>query len=353
MRIINGQEMMSPSDIEKELHIKRSTLREYEEKNLIKPSARTEYGTMKKLWYDDATIFKLQEICMYRELGISLADIKTLFDDPNITRLGMLDDLIDKLEARKDELEKQIEFCKLAKVVGPTMMAPVSSLDGGIAKYINQLQPLFAKRKAFKEMVESGNVPDAEVHYSKLTTALRRIKSMRTLPLGTNETRDCLAEIIEYFTWEQCQIQGIEETNSTFLNCLMSYIIILGLLGAGEIYEIVEQECGHGSADFIAETLFYNAACEIDEATTELRLILKACSSVDERKAICLGAHRSFCEVWKKYTSCDYTPSDDEAVDLLMELLDFDDGDLKDPQEIKEAFREFANEINVLTRQRK
>ena len=83
------------------------TLRYYDEIGLLKPAQVTEAGYR---LYDEQALAKLQEILFYKELGLSLADIRSLMEDPEYDREEMLLTQKRLLEQKRNRLNSLIEL---------------------------------------------------------------------------------------------------------------------------------------------------------------------------------------------------------------------------------------------------
>jgi len=70
--------MVTISSIAKTFSLSRSTLLYYDRLGLLKPSERNRAGYR---LYAPADIQRLEEICLYRQIGIPLREIKTLLDN--------------------------------------------------------------------------------------------------------------------------------------------------------------------------------------------------------------------------------------------------------------------------------
>ena len=73
------------------------TLHYYDQIDLLSPSKVEDNGYRN---YDLSALQRLQQILFYREMGLSLKDIKTLLDTPDF-------DVLAALQAHKRELEKK------------------------------------------------------------------------------------------------------------------------------------------------------------------------------------------------------------------------------------------------------
>ena len=81
------------------------TLHYYDEIGLFKPTEVTEAGYR---LYDDKAIEKLGQILVFRELDLSLADIKLIMDNPDLDRNSVLAKQREMLCLKKQRLERII-----------------------------------------------------------------------------------------------------------------------------------------------------------------------------------------------------------------------------------------------------
>lgn len=78
------------------------TLRWYDREGLLRPCRTTEAGYR---LYGPRELDRLQDILFYRELGLELAAIRQILDDPAFDRLAALQSHLAELEDRKTRLE--------------------------------------------------------------------------------------------------------------------------------------------------------------------------------------------------------------------------------------------------------
>lgn len=101
---------MRIQELEKELNITRSNIRFYEKEGLINPP-RKENGYRE---YSEEDIAKLKKIIIFRKLGITVADIKSIFDGTLPLQIA-IDNNIDRLHKEIEELNGAIEVCEQIK----------------------------------------------------------------------------------------------------------------------------------------------------------------------------------------------------------------------------------------------
>ena len=81
------------------------TLRWYDQTGLLKPSRTDNHGCR---FYAAAEVDRLQHILFYRALGVELAQIRRLLDDPSFDRSTALRAHLDALQERREHLDRLI-----------------------------------------------------------------------------------------------------------------------------------------------------------------------------------------------------------------------------------------------------
>jgi DNA-binding transcriptional MerR regulator len=116
------------------------TLHYYDEIGLLKPSAVGENGYRQ---YDDAALFRLQQILFYRELDLDLLQIKKIIDDKHF-------DLVTALQSHRHILQEKIERMKaLIQTVDTTIMHLVGEVDMSKKKIFEGFGP--EKQQQYEE----------------------------------------------------------------------------------------------------------------------------------------------------------------------------------------------------------
>jgi DNA-binding transcriptional MerR regulator len=93
--------------------VTRRTLHYYDEIDLLSPSLVGENGYR---YYDEASLFRLQQILLYREMDLSLEQIKDVLDKPGF-------DLVSALQQHRSTLTKKIgRLKKLVQTVDNSIM---------------------------------------------------------------------------------------------------------------------------------------------------------------------------------------------------------------------------------------
>jgi DNA-binding transcriptional MerR regulator len=100
--------------------VSRRTLHYYDEKGLLAPA---EVAANSYRYYDDDSLFRLQHILFYREVGLELHQIKDILDDPDFDRLAAL-------RAHRQRLRDNIQRMQtLIRTVDTTIMHLIGEID--------------------------------------------------------------------------------------------------------------------------------------------------------------------------------------------------------------------------------
>ncbi len=91
--------MLTVSKLAKSCGLSRTTLLYYESIGLMKPAERTD-GNYR--WYSDKDLQRLRQICMYRDSGLKLEDIRSILERPE-------NDASSVLKRRLVEINTEIE----------------------------------------------------------------------------------------------------------------------------------------------------------------------------------------------------------------------------------------------------
>jgi len=79
------------------------TLRYYDQIGLLKPSTHGQNGYR---YYDDAAVLRMQQILFYREMALSLAEIRAILDQPEFDVLATLSSHKDMLQGKKQRIDQ-------------------------------------------------------------------------------------------------------------------------------------------------------------------------------------------------------------------------------------------------------
>ena len=100
--------------------VSRRTLHYYDELGLLEPASVGENGYR---YYDGGSLLRLQQILLYKEMGLNLRQIKRILDDPGF-------DIVTALQIHRQSLQDKIEHLgNLVQTVDTTLMHLMGEID--------------------------------------------------------------------------------------------------------------------------------------------------------------------------------------------------------------------------------
>jgi DNA-binding transcriptional MerR regulator len=126
------------------------TLHYYDEIGLLKPSSLGENGYR---YYGDEALLRLQQILFYRELDLSLAEIKMILERPDF-------DVMKALQAHKLALGQRVE--RLNRLIN-TVENTINHLKGTKEMSKKQLFAAFTEEEERKYAAEAEQIYDPEI----------------------------------------------------------------------------------------------------------------------------------------------------------------------------------------------
>ena len=125
------------------------TLHYYDEIELLKPAYIDEYSGYR--YYDEDSLFRMQEILFYRELDFSLKSIKEILTSPNYDKNKALKEQKEMLIIKKERLERLISAIDSGKE-GENVMSEFNNNE--LEKYKAEVKEKWGKTDAYKEHEE-------------------------------------------------------------------------------------------------------------------------------------------------------------------------------------------------------
>lgn len=102
--------LYSVSDICYLTGVTRKTLFYYDKIGLLEPSLRQ--GIQKHKMYDENQRRRLDVILKYRNAGMTILEVKSLLDDPQVNRKEIFENALKRLNEEYEQKKEQIEVLK-------------------------------------------------------------------------------------------------------------------------------------------------------------------------------------------------------------------------------------------------
>ncbi len=124
------------------------TLHHYDAIGLLKPARVTEAGYR---LYDDAALWRLQSILLFRELEFSLKEIRMILDTPSFDQRSALEQQIHMLELRRAHLDQLIAYARQIQQTGVKHMSFSAFDKTQMQEYAAQAKAAWGQTDAYRE----------------------------------------------------------------------------------------------------------------------------------------------------------------------------------------------------------
>jgi len=236
--------MMTVHEVSKLSGVSIRTLQYYDTIGLLRPSEYTESGYR---LYDDASLERLQQILLFRELEFPLKEIKTILDAPGFDRSKALEQQIELLTMKKEHLENLIDFARGIKLLGVKKMSFEVFDTKKIDEYAKRAKEQWGKTPEYREFEQKAkNWTDEEEQ------------------VMANDFMQIFAEFGQMMVLDpasegvQMQVKKLQEYISEhFYQCSKKILNSLGQMyaGGGDFTDNIDQVGGTGTAVFTAKAI--------------------------------------------------------------------------------------------------
>ena len=253
--------------MEEKLGIDRSVLNKYKKLGLVVPheEPRNTDPNKSKWWsYSEENYQRLMAIITLEEVGYKREDLKDILDPRKTDITKVFDDAIQKLEQKKEELDKKIRFLEFYKTVAADPgYVDEYELPPDIVHRANEAARKVFKSRGLKDMLKVVFKSPKKIKQEDLDRAIdmARINAcwMNLAMLnnsdpegdeaqkGVYELNKSLRLLVEEKKGASLEELGMSDEMIADLCCQM----MKDMLSDEESTESMERDCGAGAAEFI------------------------------------------------------------------------------------------------------
>ncbi len=219
-------------------------LHHYDAIDLLKPAQVTESGYR---LYGDAEIERLYMILVFRELGLSLQEIRGILNAPDYDRNRVLEQQIQIMQERSEKLQNRISLAKSMLVIGVKDMNFEGFDSKKLDDYSVQAKALYGKTDAYKEFEQKSKNRTKEQTQDlgrQVMEFFTRLGNMRPCAPDCEAAQNWAKELQAFFT-------------EHFYTCTPQ--ILKGLAesyaGGGSMTENIDKAGGEGTGAFAKEVI--------------------------------------------------------------------------------------------------
>lgn len=229
--------------------VSKRTLQYYDQIGLLRPAQHSPSGYR---LYDDASLERLQQILLYRELAFSLKEIQTILDSADYERNKALEQQINLLTMKKEHLENLITLARGLQMIGVKYMDFSAFDTRKIDQYAQQAKEAWGKTAEYREFEEKqkgrSQEEDQQIgrDFEKLFVQFGELKHL----LPQDPAVQAQVETLRSFITRH------------FYQCSVKVLAGLGRMyaGGGSMQQNIDAMGGEGTADFAAKAIEHYAA---------------------------------------------------------------------------------------------
>lgn len=235
--------MRTVNEVSKLTGVSVRTLQYYDKIGLLLPAERTEAGYR---LYDDASLERLQQILLFRELEFSLDEIRAILDARDFDREKALDQQIELLTLKMQRLEGIIRLAREIKE-GDKNMSFNAFDNSRIEEYAERARKEWGSTKEFTEYEEKSSArtaPEEKNIGAGLMTIFAEFGAMRDKPADSSATQEQVRKLQEYIT-------------KNYYRCTKEILASLGQMYTAndEFRQNIDSSGGNGTAEFASRAI--------------------------------------------------------------------------------------------------
>ncbi len=220
------------------------TLHHYDAIGLLVPAAVSDAGYR---LYDEASLARLQDILLFRELEFPLKEIKSILDKPGFDRQKALTQQAALLTIRKERLEQLIAFAQALAQEGNDNMNFSAFDETKLKQYEEQAKKTWGETDAYKEYAQKSaqtTKADQKQLAQQMMQLMADFGAMKTRSPADLEVQEKVRHLQDFIT-------------ANYYTCTKPVLSGLGQMyvAGGEMTENIDAAGGAGTGTFIAAAI--------------------------------------------------------------------------------------------------
>lgn len=236
--------MKTVGEISKISSVSVRTLRYYDKKGLLRPAEITESGYR---LYDDESLKSLRTILIFKELGFTLEEIKTVMHSERNDIDALIKEQLKMLKAKRKRLDAVIELAEKICENGDDIMDFSAFDEKEETLYREEAKQKWGKTKAYGEYAEKAeNRSEAEegLISEGLMIIFREFGEMRDRNADCEEVKKQVVRLKAFIS-------------DNFYECTDEILSSLGQMYSGDerFRENIDRFSSPGTADFVSRAI--------------------------------------------------------------------------------------------------
>ncbi len=238
--------MMTVNEVSKLSGVSIRTLQYYDKIGLLVPEKHSDAGYR---LYGEASLERLQQILLFRELEFSLNDIKRIIESPNFDRVEAIRQQIELLNLKKQHIESLIEYAdNIRKKEGFIMDFNVFDKKK-IEEYSSVAKEKWENTVSYREYEKKDAAKSDDVRQKESNDFMcifARIGEIKNCDVSDNKVQTLIKEIQNFIS-------------SHYYNCTNEILMSLGEMYVAdlEFRTNIDKAGGVGTAEFTEKAIKY------------------------------------------------------------------------------------------------
>lgn len=236
--------MMTVKEVSSLSGVSARTLHYYDEIGLLPPAAVTDAGYR---MYDEASLNRLQQILLFRELQFPLKEIRRILDNPAFDRNKALEKQIRLLTMQKEHIEQLIAFAETLQTQGGNAMSFEAFDKSKLKEYEIEAKRTWGETEAYREYEQKTSAYSDEKKDAAgrgLMDIFREFGAIREKSPSGTEAQEVVRKLQRHIT-------------ENYYTCTDRILQGLGQMYAagGEMTDNIDAAGGKGTAVFAAKAI--------------------------------------------------------------------------------------------------
>lgn len=236
--------MRTVNEVSKLTGVSVRTLHHYDAIGLLKPTKITDAGYR---LYDDASLERLQNILLFRELQFPLKEIGAILDSPGFAPKEALKQQIKLLELKRARLDALIDFAREIQEGGENKMNFNAFDRTEIDQYAEEVKERWGATEAYNEYVQKAKGKtrkELDMTADELRNLFAELGSLRQLAPDEKEVQEKVRELQEFIS-------------ANYYNCTTDILSGLGQMYVSDerFKKNIDELGGEGTAEFVRQAI--------------------------------------------------------------------------------------------------
>ncbi len=236
--------MRTVNEVSKLTGVSVRTLHHYDAIGLLKPTKITDAGYR---LYDDASLERLQNILLFRELQFPLKEIGAILDSPGFAPKEALKQQIKLLELKRARLDALIDFAREIQEGGENKMNFNAFDRTEIDQYAEEVKERWGATEAYNEYTQKTKGKtrkELDMTADELRNLFAELGSLRQLAPDEKEVQEKVRELQEFIS-------------ANYYNCTTDILSGLGQMYVSDerFKKNIDELGGEGTAEFVRQAI--------------------------------------------------------------------------------------------------